>query len=184
MRPQSQASASSHSANKLVISPFRFSVPRSSICIDAAQRSVLFWDVMRQRGNQYRDHLAETAPHVLDYEAELLIDGRRLDRPVNYALARVVPPAGIEIDPIRRPFVVIDPRAGHGPGLAVLKRIVKSASPSRRAIRAISLQRAFLTSYGCNPFSAVLQIAASAATRHGWPAGRGGCSRNPTHPGV
>ena len=28
--------------------------------IDAAQRTVLFWDVMRQRGNQYREHLAET----------------------------------------------------------------------------------------------------------------------------
>ena len=35
--------------------------------VDAAQRSVLFWDVMRERGNQYREHLAETAPHVLDY---------------------------------------------------------------------------------------------------------------------
>ncbi len=29
---------------------------------DAAQRTVLFWDVMRQRGNQYREHLTETAP--------------------------------------------------------------------------------------------------------------------------
>ena len=36
---------------------------------DAAQRTVLFWDVMRQRGNQYREHLAQTAPHVLNYEA-------------------------------------------------------------------------------------------------------------------
>jgi hypothetical protein len=27
--------------------------------IGAAQRTVLFWDVMRQRGNQYREHLAE-----------------------------------------------------------------------------------------------------------------------------
>ena len=89
--------------------------------IDAAQRSVLFWDVMRQRGNQYREHLAETAPHVLDYEAELLVDGRKLDRPVNYALVRVVPPAGTKIDPKRRPFVVIDPRAGHGPGIGGFK---------------------------------------------------------------
>ena len=35
--------------------------------VDAAQRSFLFWDVLRQRGNQYREHLAETVPHVLDY---------------------------------------------------------------------------------------------------------------------
>ena len=90
--------------------------------IDATQRSVLFWDVMRQRGNQYRQHLAETAPHVLDYGAELVVDGRKLERPVNYALVRIVPPAGVEIDLTRRPFVVVDPRAGHGPGIGGFKR--------------------------------------------------------------
>jgi hypothetical protein len=89
--------------------------------VDAAQRSTLFWDVMRQRGNQYREHLAETVPHVLDYEVELVIDGRTLDRPVNYALARVVPPPGVELDLTRRPFVVVDPRAGHGPGIGGFK---------------------------------------------------------------
>ena len=30
--------------------------------IDVAQRSILFCDVMRQRSNQYREHLAETVP--------------------------------------------------------------------------------------------------------------------------
>ena len=40
--------------------------PAMDYAIDAAQRSVLFWDVMRQRGNQYREHLAETVPHVLE----------------------------------------------------------------------------------------------------------------------
>ena len=53
--------------------------------MDAAQRGVLFWDVMRQRGGQYRDHLSETVPHVLDYKAELVMDGRTLKRPVNYS---------------------------------------------------------------------------------------------------
>src|SRR6266550_2136176 len=95
--------------------------PAMDYGIDAAQRSVLFWDVMRQRGNQYRQHLAETAPHVLDYEVELVLDGRTLDRPVNYCLARVVPPHGIEVDPTRRPFVIVDPRAGHGPGIGGFK---------------------------------------------------------------
>ena len=66
---------------------------------DAAQRSVLFFDVMRQRGEQYQEHLAETVPHVLDYKAELVMDGRTLKRPVNYLLVRIVPPAGVEIDP-------------------------------------------------------------------------------------
>ena len=106
---------------KAAARPFNMYGPAIEYLIDAAQRSVLFWDVMRQRGNQYRKHLTETAPHVLDYKAELIIDGRKLDRPVNYALVRVVPPAGIEIDPKRRPFVVIDPRAGHGPGIGGFK---------------------------------------------------------------
>jgi pimeloyl-ACP methyl ester carboxylesterase len=88
---------------------------------DAAQRSVLFFDVMRQRGTQYREHLAETVPHVLDYKAELVIDGRTLKRPVNYLLVRIIPPGGVEIDPTRRPFVVVDPRAGHGPGIGGFK---------------------------------------------------------------
>jgi hypothetical protein len=89
--------------------------------IDAAQRNVLFLDVMRQRGNRYREHLAETAPHVLDYSVELIADGRKFDRPVNYALVRIVPPHGIEIDARRRPFIVVDPRAGHGPGIGGFK---------------------------------------------------------------
>ena len=96
-------------------------IPAFNYMIDAAQRTILFWDVMRQRGNAYREHLAETAPHVLDYKAELVVDGRKLDRPVNYVLVRIVPPKGIEVDPKSRPFVVVDPRAGHGPGIGGFK---------------------------------------------------------------
>ena len=89
--------------------------------VDAGQRAVLFWDVMHQRGEQYREHLAQTAPHVLQYEVEVVVDGRKLERPVNYALVRVVPPAGAQIDPTLRPFVIVDPRAGHGPGIGGFK---------------------------------------------------------------
>lgn len=88
---------------------------------DAAQRSVLFLDVLRQRGNQYREHLAEAVPHVLNYGAELVVDGRTLEHPVNYCLVRIIPPAGRVIDLQRRPFVVVDPRAGHGPGIGGFK---------------------------------------------------------------
>jgi hypothetical protein len=91
--------------------------PALEYLTDAAQRTILFWDVMRQRGNAYREHIAKTAPHVLDYQVELVIDGRKLERPVNYVLVRVVPPPDVEVDPTRRPFVVVDPRAGHGPGI-------------------------------------------------------------------
>lgn len=89
--------------------------------VDAGQRSVLFLDIMRRRGEQYREHLAQTAPHVLDFAAELIMDGRQLQQPVNYALVRIIPPEGVEIDPARRPFVVVDPRAGHGPGIGGFK---------------------------------------------------------------
>lgn len=89
--------------------------------MDAGQRSILFLDVLRRRGDQYREHIAQTAPHVLQYAAELIIDGRTLDEPVNYALVRIVPSQGVEIDFDRRPFIVVDPRAGHGPGIGGFK---------------------------------------------------------------
>src|SRR6516164_3664620 len=95
--------------------------PAMDYMIDAAQRTVLFWDVMRQRGNQYREHLAESVPNVLNYEAELIMDGRTLARPVNYGLVRIVPPQNVTIDARKRPFVIVDPRAGHGPGIGGFK---------------------------------------------------------------
>ena len=108
-------------ADTAVTSAFGPFAPAVEYMVDAAQRSVLFWDVMRQRGNQYREHLDRAAPHVLSYAAELVVDGRTLDRPVNYALVRIVAPSGVEVDPTRRPFVIVDPRAGHGPGIGGFK---------------------------------------------------------------
>jgi pimeloyl-ACP methyl ester carboxylesterase len=104
-----------------VLMPLNGSSLFADYVVDAAQRSVLFLDVMRRRGNQYREHLAETVPNVLNYEAELVIDGRTLPHPVNYCLVRIVPPSGGVVDPKRRPFVVVDPRAGHGPGIGGFK---------------------------------------------------------------
>ena len=103
------------------VAPVGVFAPAMDYLTDTAQRTILFFDVMRQRGNQYREHLAETVPHVLDYAVELVTDGRTLERPVNYGLVRVVPPPGVEIDPSKRPFVVVDPRAGHGPGIGGFK---------------------------------------------------------------
>ncbi len=88
---------------------------------DAFQRSALFLDVMRERGERYTDHAAKAAPHVLKFKAELAMDGRQLPRPVNYVLARVLPSDDIELDERKRPFVIVDPRAGHGPGIGGFK---------------------------------------------------------------
>ncbi|MGO9831937.1 MAG: DUF3141 domain-containing protein [Myxococcaceae bacterium] len=89
---------------------------------DACQRSVLLLDVLRQRGNAYFEHQAREVPHVLSFQAELIRDGRTLPRPVNYLLARIVPPVGTRIDARKPPFIVVDPRAGHGPGIGGMKQ--------------------------------------------------------------
>jgi pimeloyl-ACP methyl ester carboxylesterase len=95
--------------------------PAGEYLLDAVQRSILFMDTMRQRGNQYLEHSAKLAPHVLEFELEVVLDARTFERPVNYILVRILPPQGVAIDPKRRPFVVVDPRAGHGPGIGGFK---------------------------------------------------------------
>ncbi|WP_424140899.1 DUF3141 domain-containing protein, partial [Roseomonas chloroacetimidivorans] len=89
--------------------------------LDLWQRNILFLDVLRQRGNQYHEHMAKPAPSVLNFDAEMVVDGAQLPRPVNYSLLRIIPPEDVVIDPLKRPFVVVDPRAGHGPGIGGFK---------------------------------------------------------------
>ena len=89
--------------------------------VDATQRTLLFWDVMRQRSKTYYEQRAKAVPHVLSFDAEPVLDARTFERPVNYGLVRIKPPAGVVIDPRKRPFVVVDPRAGHGPGIGGFK---------------------------------------------------------------
>src|SRR6201982_2571921 len=89
--------------------------------VDAWQRSILLLDVLRQRGNNSREHNARKAPNVLSFDAELVLDGRTLVRPVNYGLVRIIPPKGTPTDQNKRPFIVFDPRAGHGPGIGGMK---------------------------------------------------------------
>jgi pimeloyl-ACP methyl ester carboxylesterase len=89
---------------------------------DVVQRSVLFWDTLRQRGNNYLEHERAGKPPLLDYDYEIVEDGRTYKRPVNYALVRIIPPEGIDVDETKRPFVIVDPRAGHGPGIGGFKQ--------------------------------------------------------------
>ena len=88
---------------------------------DAFQRSLLFLDTLRKRGNDFQERQQESAPHVLEFGTNLILDGRNFIRPVNYALVRIIPPADVPTDPSKRPFVIIDPRAGHGPGIGGMK---------------------------------------------------------------
>jgi pimeloyl-ACP methyl ester carboxylesterase len=90
--------------------------------IDAWQRWILSLDVLRQRGNTYLEQCEKNAPNVLSFKFEPVLDGRTLARPVNYVLVRILPPDGTTIDPAKPPFVVVDPRAGHGPGIGGMKQ--------------------------------------------------------------
>lgn len=89
--------------------------------VDAWQRTILTLDVLRQRGNTYLERRETAAPHVLTFAFEPILDGRTLPRPVNYVLVRIVPPDGAALDSAKPPFVVVDPRAGHGPGIGGMK---------------------------------------------------------------
>ncbi|CAL8478489.1 DUF3141 domain-containing protein [Caballeronia sp. S22] len=89
--------------------------------LDLMQRSILFWDTLRQRGNNFIEQTKRGLEPVLHFAHEMLIDGRTFARPVNYALLRIVPPEGVIIDPLKRPYLIIDPRAGHGPGIGGFK---------------------------------------------------------------
>ncbi|MGD9365778.1 MAG: DUF3141 domain-containing protein [Desulfobacteraceae bacterium] len=109
--------------------------------LDRWQRSILFGDIMRQRGNNFFEHLRAGQPPVLVFEYDLVLDGLDFDPPVNYALVKIrnrrkdtgdrrgaerqtagrrqgFPEGQRPRDVVtHRPLVVIDPRAGHGPGI-------------------------------------------------------------------
>lgn len=89
--------------------------------VDAMQRSILFWDTLRQRGNNFIANAAQGLKPVLHFDYEIVADGRAFDRPVNYALLRIKPPEGVVVDDRQRPYIIIDPRAGHGPGIGGFK---------------------------------------------------------------
>lgn len=88
---------------------------------DAAQRSALFLDTMRERGDIFLEHEAAGCPPVLTYDYEVVLDGADLFHPCNYMLLKILPPEGVEIDATARPYIIIDPRAGHGAGIGGFK---------------------------------------------------------------
>lgn len=108
--------------------------------VDSIQRSILYLDVLRQRGNNYFDHIKNGKPPVLTYDYDVVMDGRDRERPVNYSLVRIRdrrennsatgnspkrrknPVEENPYDPQKRPIIISDPRAGHGPGIGGSKR--------------------------------------------------------------
>jgi pimeloyl-ACP methyl ester carboxylesterase len=93
----------------------------SAYASDMARRGLLTLDTLRQRGNNDIAHEAAGTPPVLDYDYEVVIDGAGLPRPVNYMLLKILPPVGVTIDAAKQPYMIIDPRAGHGAGIGGFK---------------------------------------------------------------
>ena len=122
-------------------SPFFWFNSAVEYSTDRWQRAILFLDVMRQRGNNYFDHLRAGQPPVVIFDYETILDGRKFDPPANYALVKIKERRDAVTDRRRksrtvqsrrqglpadarcpkhgpiRPLVVIVPRAGHGPGI-------------------------------------------------------------------
>ena len=93
---------------------------------DLWERSILFWDTLRQRADNMIAHERAGKPPLLNFDYEILLDARQFERPVNYALAaiRKYDDKCVEdcLDPAKPPVVIVDPRAGHGPGIGGFKR--------------------------------------------------------------
>jgi hypothetical protein len=88
---------------------------------DSWERWILTLDTLRQRGNNDITHEEAGTPPVLIYDTETVMDGRDFKRPVNYVLLRIVPPKGVKVLDWKRPYMIIDPRAGHGAGIGGFK---------------------------------------------------------------
>ena len=93
--------------------------------VDLWQRSILFWDTLRQRADNMLDHERAGLPPLLDFKYETILDARLFEHPANYALLRITE-VGEDcwddcVDPDKPPVIVVDPRAGHGPGIGGFK---------------------------------------------------------------
>jgi pimeloyl-ACP methyl ester carboxylesterase len=103
------------------IDPQCFAQDLNEYLVDLGQRQVLFLDCLRRRGDLFLEHEEVGARPVLAFEYETIVDGATLPRPVNYSLVRIIPPEGTPQRETGRPYVIIDPRAGHGSGIGGFK---------------------------------------------------------------
>lgn len=92
---------------------------------DLWERSVLFLDTLRERADNMIAHERAGMPPLLDFNYETLMDAREFERPANYALLRITEVEGNCwddcVDVAKPPVIVLDPRAGHGPGIGGFK---------------------------------------------------------------
>ncbi len=109
----------------------------SEYIVDSIQRSTIFTDILRKRGNNYIKHIRSGQPPVLAFNYELILNAETFKHSSNYALVRISERRNKDLPSDngnrhqkikarrtkpKRPIVIIDPRAGHGPGIGGSKR--------------------------------------------------------------
>lgn len=89
------------------------------------RRALSYMDILRQRGDDMLAHERAGLPPVLDFEYEEVLHAKTFLRPSNYRLLRITGRRVSAADcscPGARPVMIIDPRAGHGPGIGGFKQ--------------------------------------------------------------
>ena len=92
---------------------------------DVWERSILFWDTLRQRADNMLEHERAGLPPLLNFKYEMISDARRSERPANYALLRILEIYALLrileigdvcwkdcVDPNKPTVIVFDRRAG------------------------------------------------------------------------
>lgn len=92
-----------------------------SYSADSSKRLLQTVDVLKERGDVFLEHELAGCPPVLDYDYQVIMDASKFERPCNYVLLRIESPKGIITDEDKRPYIIIDPRAGHGAGIGGFK---------------------------------------------------------------
>jgi hypothetical protein len=105
---------------------------------DLWERTILFWDTLRQRADNMIAHERAGKPPLLDFDYELILDARRFERPVNYALLRITRYGDkcLEdcLDPAKPPVIIVDPRAAR-PGHRRLQARIRLKSRTEAEMR-------------------------------------------------
>ena len=104
-----------------VQSPYDFARAWEDYTKDVSERAILTTDALRENSDNHYEYVAKGCPPVLIYDYEVVVEGRNLPRPCNYMLLKIIPPDGVEIFDWKRPYIIIDPRAGHGAGIGGFK---------------------------------------------------------------
>lgn len=120
------ANEKAQNVSEWALSPARLAIEFADYAIDAAQRAILFWDALRQRADNMLDHERDGLPPLLKFKYEEVANAAEFDPPANYRLLKITEADDICladcVDPEKPPVMIIEPRAGHGPGIGGFKR--------------------------------------------------------------